>query len=217
MSFSIEHSAKKAKHAARQVAQLSSEQKTNVLLTVAETLLNNTKAIITANREDLAQALASGMDKAMQDRLMLDEQRIKAIAQAVVDIAHQPEVVGQMSDPQTMPSGIRVQKMKIPLGVIGMIYESRPNVTIDAAALCFKAGNAVILRGGKEALHSNMALARCLHDAFELHQIDTAAVTVIPDPDREILNTMLTLSDDIDLIIPRGGEGLIRFVSQRHH
>ena len=214
MSFSIEQSAKKAKYAARQVAQLSSEQKTNVLLTVAETLLNNTKAIITANREDLAQALASGMDKAMQDRLMLDEQRIKAIAQAVVDIAHQPEVVGQMSDPQTMPSGIRVQKMKIPLGVIGMIYESRPNVTIDAAALCFKAGNAVILRGGKEALHSNMALARCLHDAFELHQIDTAAVTVIPDPDREILNTMLTLSDDIDLIIPRGGEGLIRFVSQ---
>ena len=214
MAFSIEQSAQQARQAAIQVAQLSSEQKTQALLTVADTLLSNTQDIMAANRKDLEHAVANDMDRAMQDRLMLDEQRIKAIAQAVIDIAHQPEVVGQMSEAQTMPSGISVQKMQIPLGVIGMIYESRPNVTIDAAALCFKAGNAVILRGGKEALHSNMALAKCLHDAFVQHNIDTAAVTVIPNPDRDILNTMLTLSDDIDLIIPRGGEGLIRFVSQ---
>jgi glutamate-5-semialdehyde dehydrogenase len=214
MDFSIHHAAKQAKAASRQVAQLTSEQKTQALLSVADALIAATPDIITANQRDLDNAVANNMDAAMQDRLALDAERIAAIAQAVRNIAQQPEVVGHLSEPQTMPSGISVQKMRIPLGVIGMIYESRPNVTIDAAALCFKAGNAVILRGGKEALHSNLALAKCLHQAFAEHGIDSAAVTVIPDPDREILNTMLTLADDIDLIIPRGGEGLIRFVSQ---
>lgn len=213
MEFCIRTAAKAARQAAISVAQLDAQQKTDVLNDVAEELLAQTQVIIAANQLDLAQAQANNMDMAMQDRLALDAKRIAQIAQAVMDIAAQPEVVGHLSEPEMMPSGIQVQKMQIPLGVIGMIYESRPNVTIDAAALCFKAGNAVILRGGKEAIHSNLALAQCLHSVFAKHGIAEAAVTVIPDPDREILNTLLTLADDVDLIIPRGGEGLIRFVT----
>ena len=113
-----------------------------------------------------------------------------------------------------MASGIEVQKMKIPLGVIAMIYESRPNVTVDAAVLCFKAGNAVVLRGGKEALHSNLALARCIHDALEKAGVSKDLVAVVPDTDRGVMNQLMTLNQYIDLIIPRGGEGLIRFVSE---
>jgi glutamate-5-semialdehyde dehydrogenase len=214
MSFCIITAAQAAKAAARDVAVLSGAQKSAILEDLAAYMLTQTDAIIAANEKDLAAAREQNMDAAMQDRLALDEWRIAAIAQAVKDIAAQPEVVGHMSEAQTMPSGIQVQKMKIPLGVIGMIYESRPNVTIDAAALCFKAGNAVILRGGKEALHSNLALAACIHHTLTQHGVNPAAVTVIPDPNRDILNTMLTLSDSIDLIIPRGGEGLIQFVSK---
>lgn len=213
MTFCITTAAQQAKQAALITANLSAEQKNTVLRDIATALRNNTTQIIAANAQDLAHAQAENMDASMQDRLLLDPARIESIAVAVEQIAAQPEVVGAISELQTMPSGVQVGQMRIPLGVIGMIYESRPNVTIDAAALCFKAGNAVILRGGKEALHSNMALAECLHGVFDSHGIDRAAVTVIPDPDRAIMNTMLTLHESIDLIIPRGGEGLIRFVS----
>ena len=150
----------------------------------------------------------------MLDRLALDPARIKGIANAVIEIAGQSDPVGSISSIQTMPSGIQVGKMRIPLGVIAMIYESRPNVTIDAAALCLKAGNAVILRGGKEALHSNLALAECIKTALAKHQINPAAVVVVPDTDRAVMNELMTLNESIDLIIPRGGEGLIRFVSE---
>lgn len=213
MSFCITTAARAAKEAAIITATLTAEQKNTILRDIATSLRTRTAEIINANQQDIAQAQADNMDQAMQDRLLLDETRIEAIAVAVEQIADQPEVVGAISELATMPSGIEVGQMRIPLGVIGMIYESRPNVTIDAAALCFKAGNAVILRGGKEALHSNMALAACLHTVFDQHGINRAAVTVIPDPDRGIMNTMLTLHESIDLIIPRGGEGLIRFVS----
>ena len=213
MSFCITTAARAAKEAAIITATLTAEQKNTILRDIATSLRTRTAEIIIANQQDIAQAQADNMDQAMQDRLLLDETRIEAIALAVEQIADQPEVVGAISELATMPSGIEVGQMRIPLGVIGMIYESRPNVTIDAAALCFKAGNAVILRGGKEALHSNMALAACLHTVFDQHGINRAAVTVIPDPDRGIMNTMLTLHESIDLIIPRGGEGLIRFVS----
>ncbi|WP_100642382.1 glutamate-5-semialdehyde dehydrogenase [Alteromonas facilis] len=212
--FSIEAAAKDAKRAAPEVSELSHKQKQAVLLSVAQQLRAQTTEIVTANAVDMHNAKTNGLSEAMCDRLMLDEARIQALAEAVETIAAQPDPVGRMSASQTMPSGIQVAKMRIPLGVIAMIYESRPNVTIDAAALCFKAGNSVILRGGKEALQSNLALAKCFHSALESHQLNTAAVTVIPDPDRAIMNTLLTLNEDIDLVIPRGGEGLIRFVSE---
>ncbi|MCC2616981.1 glutamate-5-semialdehyde dehydrogenase [Aestuariibacter halophilus] len=213
MNFSIQTAAKAAKAASRQVARLSGPQKEALLLSIADILRANTSRILVANEKDLGEGRANGLDSAMLDRLLLNSDRINAIALAVEAIAAQPDPVGAIANIERMPSGIQVGKMRIPLGVIAMIYESRPNVTIDAAALCLKAGNAVILRGGKEALHSNLALASCIHKALEKHGIDPAAVTVVPNPDRAVMQDMMTLEQDIDLIIPRGGEGLIRFVS----
>ncbi len=214
MSFSIAEAAQQAKVAARQVANLNAEQKNQLLTDIAASLTENTPSILAANEKDLAAGKDNGLDAAMLDRLALDPDRIKGIAEAVLEIAAQTDPVGNISSIQTMPSGIQVGKMRIPLGVIAMIYESRPNVTIDAAALCLKAGNAVVLRGGKEALHSNLALAECIKAALAQHQIDPAAVVVVPDTDRAVMNELMTLNEFIDLIIPRGGEGLIRFVSE---
>ena len=214
MSFSITAAAKQAKKAARQVANLTSKQKNQLLADIAESLLANTSAILVANEEDLTAGKENGLDAAMLDRLALDPARIQDIANAVLEIAGQPDPVGSISKIERMPSGIQVGKMRIPLGVIAMIYESRPNVTIDAAALCLKAGNAVVLRGGKEAIHSNLALAECIKSSLSKQQLDPAAVVVVPDPDRAVMNELMTLNESIDLIIPRGGEGLIRFVSE---
>lgn len=214
MSFSITDAAKQAKKAARQVANLTSKQKNQLLTDIADSLLANTSAILVANEKDLNAGKENGLDAAMLDRLALDPARIQDIANAVLEIAGQPDPVGSISKIERMPSGIQVGKMRIPLGVIAMIYESRPNVTIDAAALCLKAGNAVVLRGGKEAIHSNLALAECIKSALSKQQIDPAAVVVVPDPDRAVMNELMTLNESIDLIIPRGGEGLIRFVSE---
>jgi len=214
MSFSITDAAKQAKKAARQVANLTSGQRNQLLSDIAEALISNTSSILLANEKDLAAAKSNGLDAAMLDRLALDPKGIQGIANAVLEIAGQPDPVGSISKIERMPSGIQVGKMRIPLGVIAMIYESRPNVTIDAAALCLKAGNAVILRGGKEAIHSNLALAKCIELALAKKYLDPAAVVVVPDPDRAVMNELMTLNESIDLIIPRGGEGLIRFVSE---
>ena len=214
MSFSITDAAKQAKKAARQVANLTAGQRNQLLSDIAEALISNTSSILLANEKDLAAAKSNGLDVAMLDRLALDPKGIQGIANAVLEIAAQPDPVGSISKIERMPSGIQVGKMRIPLGVIAMIYESRPNVTIDAAALCLKAGNAVILRGGKEAIHSNLALAKCIEVALAKQQLDPAAVVVVPDPDRAVMNELMTLNESIDLIIPRGGEGLIRFVSE---
>lgn len=214
MSFSISHAARQARLASRQIAKLSATEKNTLLCDIASALLENTPQILVANELDLANGRSSGLDAAMLDRLMLNSDRLKGIAAAVEEIASQSDPVGRIQNIERMPSGIQVGKMRIPLGVIAMIYESRPNVTIDAAALCLKAGNAVVLRGGKEALHSNLALAQCIHQALEQHGLAPAIVTVVPDPDRQVMNELMTLSNDIDLIIPRGGEGLIRFVSE---
>ncbi|TDF35853.1 glutamate-5-semialdehyde dehydrogenase [Alteromonadaceae bacterium M269] len=213
MTFSMAQEARQARNASRQVAKLSAIQKNRLLKDIAELLKQNTAQILVANSQDLDAAQGNGLSEAMIDRLKLTPQRINAIAEAVLAIAGQPDPVGSIQNIERMPSGIQVGKMRIPLGVIAMIYESRPNVTIDAAALCLKAGNAVILRGGKEALHSNLALARCISAALEKQGIDAAAVTVVPNPDRKIMQELMTLNQDIDLIIPRGGEGLIRYVS----
>ena len=212
--FSIEAAAQSAKQCAPLIGRLSHAQKKTVLIAVAQQLVEQQNEILTANQKDMQNALSAGLSEAMSDRLLLTPDRLKSLADAVIAIAQQDDPVGSKSAMQTMPSGIQVGKMRIPLGVIAMIYESRPNVTIDAAALCFKAGNTVILRGGKEALHSNLALANCFHTALQQNQLDPSAVTVIPDPDRAIMQRLLTLSDCVDLIIPRGGEGLIRYVSE---
>ncbi|WP_339724164.1 glutamate-5-semialdehyde dehydrogenase [uncultured Paraglaciecola sp.] len=214
MSFSITSAAQQAKKAARQIASLTSGQKNQLLIAIAEALVANTADILVANEKDLLAGKENALDAAMLDRLALDPQRIQGIADAVMEIAGQSDPVGSISKIERMPSGIQVGKMRIPLGVIAMIYESRPNVTIDAAALCLKAGNAVVLRGGKEALHSNLALAECIKTALAKQQLDPAAVVVVPDPDRAVMNELMTLNESIDLIIPRGGEGLIRFVSE---
>lgn len=214
MSFSIATAAKQARKASRQIARLGSQDKNQLLAEIASQLIAQQGPILEANQKDVALAKSSGLDSAMVDRLVLDEGRIQKIADAVLEIMGQEDPVGGISQIQQRPSGIQVGKMRIPLGVIAMIYESRPNVTIDAAALCLKAGNAVILRGGKEALHSNLALADCIKVALDKFGLNEAIVTVVPDTDRAVMNELMTLSDDIDLIIPRGGEGLIRFVSQ---
>lgn len=214
MTFSIAQSAKAARIAARTIATLNSHRKNQLLTEIANQISLRSEQILAANQRDMEFAQQNQVDVAMQDRLKLTDERLRQIAAAVAEIVQQPDPVGAISDVQPRPSGIRVGKMRIPLGVIAMIYEARPNVTIDAAALCLKAGNAVILRGGKEAIHSNLALGDCIHRALEKFGLDPAIVTVVPNTDRAVMNELMTLNQDIDLIIPRGGEGLIRFVTE---
>lgn len=214
MTFSIKQMAQKARIASRQLAKLTSVKKNAVLHSIADNLESMTDSILEANSKDVEAGRQADLAESMLDRLTLSKQAIANIADAVRQIAAQDDPVGSIRDIRRQPSGIEVGKMRIPLGVVAMIYESRPNVTIDAAALCFKAGNAVVLRGGKEALHSNLALAECIKVALEAHNVDPNVVVVVPDPDRAIMNELMTLNEEIDLIIPRGGEGLIRFVSE---
>ncbi|ALT00192.1 glutamate-5-semialdehyde dehydrogenase [Lacimicrobium alkaliphilum] len=214
MTFSIKQMAQKARIASRQLAKLTSVKKNAVLHSIADNLESMTDSILAANKKDVEAGRQADLAESMLDRLTLSKQAIANIADAVRQIAAQDDPVGSIRDIRRQPSGIEVGKMRIPLGVIAMIYESRPNVTIDAAALCFKAGNAVVLRGGKEALHSNLALAECIKAALQAHNVDPNVVVVVPDPDRAIMNELMTLNEEIDLIIPRGGEGLIRFVSE---
>jgi len=181
---------------------------------MADALEDHTDTIVSANDTDVAGAREDGLSDAMIDRLILNPGRIKKMATALRDVAGFPDPVGEMSGTTKRPSGIEVAKMRIPLGVIAMIYESRPNVTSDAAGLCFKAGNAVFLRGGSEAIHSNRAVARALHEALETEDLPPAAITLVPTTDREAVREMLTLNEHLDLVIPRGGEGLIRFVDE---
>jgi glutamate-5-semialdehyde dehydrogenase len=214
MTFSMTQMAQQAKLAANQMAILSSTQKNQTLQLMADNLRNSHEPILKANKKDLAAAIEKNLSPAMIDRLTLNSSRINAIADALEEIIALPDPIGEVNKMITRPNGIQVGKMKIPLGVIAMIYEARPNVTADAAALCLKAGNAVILRGGREALHSSLAIAQCLHRALIDNGINPAAISVVPDPDRSHMNELMTLTDSVDLIIPRGGEGLIRFVSE---
>ena len=213
-AVSIQSLAADCRHAARQVANLSTERKNRALRRMAEALDDHTHAILDANNTDVQGAKADGLPEAMIDRLVLTEARIEAMATALRDVAGFADPVGKRSETVTRPSGIEVGRMRIPLGVIAMIYEARPNVTSDAAGLCFKAGNAVFLRGGSEAFHSNQAVAAALHEALEAEDVDPAAVTLVPTTDRAAVQEMLTLNEHIDLVIPRGGEGLIRFVDE---
>jgi glutamate-5-semialdehyde dehydrogenase len=200
--------------AAQTMFALDSDTKRKLLHDMADALEAQREAILAGNTRDLQQANAKGIQGAMLDRLKLDESRIASIANAVREIAALPDPVGQVTRRDTRPNGLEVERVRIPLGVIAMIYEARPNVTADAAALCLMAGNAVILRGGSEALHSNVAIASVLREVLERHDIPAAALTLIEDLHRETMVELLQLSDIVDLAIPRGGEGLIRFVAE---
>ncbi len=201
-----------ARRASRAIAKLSSTAKNSLLMDMAAALVEHTAYLVEENAKDLAAAEKKGIAAAMLDRLMLDEARIKAMADGLREVASLPDPVGEVTRMWKRPNALMVGKMRIPLGVIGIIYEARPNVTADAAALCLKAGNAVILRGGSEAINSNMAISRILQNTMEKAGIPATAISVIPFVDREGVLEMLKQEEFIDLIIPRGGEGLIRFV-----
>ncbi|NOT88750.1 MAG: glutamate-5-semialdehyde dehydrogenase [Lysobacter sp.] len=200
--------------AAQAVAALSTDAKNALLRAMADALEADAEAILAANAEDLRAAEAKGIGSAMLDRLMLDPQRLAGIADALREVAALPDPVGLVTRRDVRPNGIAIERVRVPLGVIAMIYEARPNVTADAAALCIKAGNGVILRGGSEAVGSNMAIVGALESTLCAHGIPAAAITLIDDLRREAMVELLQLNDIIDLAIPRGGEGLIRFVAE---
>ena len=210
----VETLAVAARKAARDVASLSTISKNNVLLRMGEALQEQKKYIQAENEKDLAAGREKGLSAAMLDRLALTDEVIESMIVGLREVVALPDPVGEIDEMSKRPNGIMVGRMRIPLGVIGMIYESRPNVTVDAAALCLKAGNAILLRGGSEAIHSNLALAKVLQDALASEKITPAAIQVVPTTDREAVNVLLSQEEYIDLIIPRGGEGLIRFVAE---
>ncbi|KAA0891824.1 glutamate-5-semialdehyde dehydrogenase [Oryzomonas rubra] len=210
----IRQIAVEARQASLVTARLSTTAKNDMLLRMADALEGDTAGIIAENGKDLESGRRKGLSAAMLDRLMLDEKRIAAIAAALREVAALPDPVGEITGMRKRPNDLMVGKMRIPLGVIGIIYEARPNVTADAAALCLKAGNAVILRGGSEAIHSNLAIAAILTRVMADMNIPPAALAVLPFTEREGVLEMLKQEESIDLIIPRGGESLIRFVSE---
>ena len=204
--------AKKARSAAAALARTSSEAKNRALLDMAEELIRQAGPLIKENAKDIKKAKLTGLSEAMMDRLMLKKGTIEGIAKGLREVAALPDPVGKVTSMWRRPNGLLVGRMRIPLGVIGIIYESRPNVTVDAAALCLKSGNAVILRGGSEAINSNIAIARILQKVLRKGPILEEAIQVIPVTEREAVREMLQLEEYIDLIIPRGGEDLIRAV-----
>ncbi len=200
--------------AAQQLGQLSTQARSALLMSMADALDADAGAILAANEVDLQAARDKGVGAAMLDRLALNPSRLAGVANALREVAGLPDPVGEITRDYVRPNGIRVQKVRVPLGVIVMIYEARPNVTADAAALCIKAGNGVILRGGSEAIHSNTAIAASLKRALREAGLADAALTLVEDLRRETMLELLQLNDLIDLAIPRGGEGLIRFVAE---
>jgi len=210
----VSDKAKKAKSASRQLANISTEIKNNALFKMAAGLENESAKVLAENKMDLLAAEQKGLSKAMIDRLTLNAERIKAMADGLREVAALPDPVGEVLGIRRRPNGMEVGKMRVPIGLIGIIYESRPNVTADSAALCLKSGNGVILRGGSEAVHSNTAIVEVLSRAGADSGIPEGAVSFIENPDRACVMEMLKLNQYIDLIIPRGGEGLIRMVSE---
>ena len=206
--------ATEAREGARSLAKASSQQKNNALVRMAEALKKRSKELIRENGRDIALAKKKGLSGAMVDRLTLNEKRISEMAQGLVEVAALPDPVGEVLKMWRRPNGMTVGKMRVPIGVIGIIYESRPNVTADATSLCLKAGNAVILRGGSEAIHSNKAIVKILRDVAKKEGIHEGAITFLDTTDREAVMEMLKLEGIVDLIIPRGGEGLIRAVTE---
>jgi len=203
---------KRAREAGRIVARLGTNEKNSALIAMAEGIEKNAAFLQAENEKDLTAGREKGLSGAMIDRLRLSDKVLASMAGGLREVAALPDPVGEVTGMWKRPNGLLVGKQRIPLGVIGIIYESRPNVTSDAAALCLKAGNAVVLRGGSEAIHSNLAVAKILHEACALAGVPEAAIQVVSTTDREAVLAMLKLEEYIDVIIPRGGEGLIRFV-----
>ncbi len=205
---------KHAKSASRIIATLDPKTKNDVLADMAGTLESQSERIIFENQKDLDDAKKNNLSSAMVDRLLLNSKRIAEMAKAIREIASLKEPVGRVLEGWVVPSGIKIEKVTIPIGVIGIIYESRPNVTSDTAALCFKSGNACVLKGGKEAFHSNAIIASLLQEVLEKHNLPKEIISLLPDASREGVAQLIKMDKYVDLIIPRGGEALIRFVSE---
>jgi glutamate-5-semialdehyde dehydrogenase len=210
----LEEKGKAAKAASRKLAFLSTEVKNKALLNIADALIDKLNEILEANKIDYEKAKASGMSEAMLDRLMLSPSRLDGIAQDTKNVAALPDPVGEVFEMRTLSNGLQISKKRVPLGVIGAIYESRPNVTIDISSLCLKSGNAVILRGGKEAINSNKALAKVAQEACDQAGVPQGAIQLIESTERALVNHMLKMKGIIDLMIPRGGAELIKLVSE---
>ncbi|WP_404420114.1 glutamate-5-semialdehyde dehydrogenase [Marinospirillum sp.] len=203
-----------ARQASRLVAAATTATKNKALLATAEALNTQREQLLEANALDMRAGAAKQLDSALLDRLELTPARVEAMIEGLQQVAALPDPVGAITDMNYRPSGIQVGKMRVPLGVIGIIYESRPNVTVEAASLCLKSGNAAILRGGSEALHSNQAIAACLKEGLKAAGLPTEAVQVVDTTDREAVGQLITLSEYVDVIVPRGGKGLIERISE---
>ena len=202
-----------AREASRVLARATTNNKNAALLAIATAIRSQADGLKTANQQDLQAGKAKGLDAAMLDRLTLTDDRIESMAQGLEQIAALSDPIGEISDMRYRPSGIQLGQMRVPLGVIGIIYESRPNVTADAAGLCLKSGNATILRGGSEAIHSNQAIADCIHQGLQQAGLPITAVQVVEITDREVVGQLITMPEYVDVIVPRGGKSLIERIS----
>ena len=202
-----------ARAASRQMAAADTKTKNQALIHIAAAILREKSVLLAANKQDVDAAKANGLDAAMLDRLTLTEKSITSMAEGLQQIAALADPIGEMSNFKYRPSGIQIGQMRVPLGVIGIIYEARPNVTIDAAGLCIKSGNACILRGGSEAIHCNQALAMLVHEGLEKAGLPKNAVQVVETTDRQAVGELITMKDYVDVIVPRGGKGLIERIS----
>ncbi len=203
-----------ARAASRIMAQADTAAKNRALEAIAAAILDGSAQLIAENAKDVAAAKANGLDSASVDRLTLTEKTVCSMAEGLLQIAQLPDLIGAISDLSYRPSGIQVGKMRVPLGVIGIIYESRPNVTADAAGLCLKSGNAAILRGGSEAIHSNQAIAACVHAGLRAAGLPETAVQVVATTDRAAVGELITMKEYVDVIVPRGGKSLIARISE---
>ncbi|AYF53926.1 glutamate-5-semialdehyde dehydrogenase [Clostridium botulinum] len=201
-----------AKLAARKMAIINTVTKNNALNAMADALIENTEIIIEANAKDMVNGREKGLTPSLLDRLLLDESRIKSMAQGLRDVASLEDPIGEVIRMWRRPNNLKIGEVRVPLGVIGIIYEARPNVTVDAAALCVKSGNAVILRGGSEAINSNTTIARIISEAAEKSGLPKGCINLIENPSRDAVNVMMKLNEYIDVLIPRGGAGLINAV-----
>ncbi len=217
MVMDIQHYMKQlgeqARAASRLMAKADTNTKNQALRNIAALIRQHEKALLAANQQDLDAAKASGMEAAMLDRLALSEKSVATMAEGLEQIASLPDPIGEMSNFKYRPSGIQIGQMRVPLGVIGIIYEARPNVTVDAAGLCIKSGNACILRGGSEAIHCNQALAKLVHQGLQQAGLPQAAVLVVETTDRAAVGELITMKQYVDVIVPRGGKGLIERIS----
>ncbi len=213
ISSYMQDTGRRARAAARLMARAEAGAKNNALEAIAAAIETEADALIAANQQDLEAGRQSGLDAALLDRLELTAARIEAMARGLREVAALPDPIGQISDLSFRPSGIQVGHMRVPLGVVGIIYESRPNVTADAAGLCLKSGNAAVLRGGSEAIHSNQAIARCIRTGLAAADLPADAVQVLETTDRAAVGAMITMPEYIDVIVPRGGKGLIERIS----